>query len=248
MNHNEPVYTTPVITPETVDQFAWTNRALFQGQPRAIVLSFHGLNACALRTEPTELDVFCAENSLLCVYPYYGPWSWMNREAIRYVDDVVDALIAREGLQNARVIATGGSMGGLSSLIYTRYARRTPAACFANCPVCDLPYHATERPDLPRTVYLAFAHYECGLAEALRMHSPLHQAADMPRIPYYVAHGTADTAVNIHMHSERFVAAMLKAGHDLTYRVVEGMEHCALKDFPQENQRWLEAIREAALQ
>jgi len=159
---------------------------------------------------------------------------------------VVDAYIAREGLaDDVPVVSTGGSMGGLSALIYTRYARRTPAACFANCPVCDLPYHATERPDLPRTVYLAFAHYECGLAEALRQHSPLHQAANLPRIPYYIVHGTADAAVSKTMHSDRLVERMRAEGFDLTYREIEGMTHCALENFPEEHTAWLNAIREA---
>lgn len=244
---DEPVYTTPLISPDTVDQFAYTNRTLFTGKPKAIVLSFHGLGGCALRSEPKELELFCAEHQLLCVYPYYGPWSWMNREAVRYVDDVVDACITREGLSSdVPVISTGGSMGGLSSLIYTRYSRRTPKACFANCPVCDLPYHATERPDLPRTVYLAFAHYECGLAEALRQHSPLHQVENMPRIPYYIVHGTADASVNKGMHSDRLIAAMREQGHNLVYREIEGMTHCALDKFPDENQAWLDAILEAA--
>ena len=244
----EPVYITPAITPESAHQFAYTNRALFEGKPRGIVLNFHGLSATALRNEPNELDTFCAENHLLCIYPYYGPWSWMNRESVRYVDDVVDAFITREGLDaNVNIISTGGSMGGLSSLIYARYARRTPNACFANCPVCDLPYHAGERPDLPRSIYLAFAHYECGLDEAMRLHSPLHQAQHLPHIPYYIVHGSADAAVNKEMHSDRLVRIMRKAGYDLIYREVEGMTHCALGNFPEENQAWMEAIREAAV-
>lgn len=236
-------YTTPSICPETVEQFAFTNARCLSQQPKALVLVFHGLNMTQLRTEPSEFEKLCATRGVLTLFPYYGPWSWMNMESVRYVDDVVEAVIRRYQLPaSAPIISTGGSMGGLSALIYTRYARRTPAACFANCPVCDLPFHATERPDLPRTVYLAFAGYECGLEMALKMHSPFHQAAQMPRIPYFVVHGTADQAVNIDMHSARFVKAMQECGHQLTYRTVEGMAHCDLASFPEELTIWQEGI------
>ena len=122
------------------------------------------------------------------------------------------------------------------------YARITPKACFANCPVCDLPFHATERPDLPRTVYLAFAHYECGLEEALQRTSPLHQARKMPKIPYTIIHGDADQAVNKALHSDRFVAAMRAAGHDVTYIEVPGMPHCDFSAAPQVRERWYNSL------
>ena len=241
-----PVYTTPVISAETLEQFSYTNLPLFGKKPVGIVLLFHGLNATALRTEYNTFELFCAEHNLLTLFPYYGPWSWMNDDAIRYVDEIVDAAFERLNLPAfTPIIATGNSMGGLSSIIYTRYAKRTPKACFANCPVCDLPYHATERPDLPRTVYTAFSGAACGLAEALVRHSPIHQAASMPRIPYYIVHGTADTSVNKQMHSDRFVKAMREHGHELIYREVEGMQHCMLADVPEEETMWWESIVKA---
>lgn len=239
--------TTLSIRPDTLEQFAYTNAALFTGAPRAIVLNFHGLNCCDMRSEPTSFEARCAEEKVLTLYPYYGPWSWMNRDAIRYVDSVVEAALACYGLCALPIVSTGGSMGGLSAIIYTRYAWRTPVACFANSPVCDLPYHATERPDLPRTVYLAFASYDCGLESAMRQHSPLHQAAELPRIPYYVVHGTADSAVNKAMHSDRFVEAMRAAGQRIDYHEVEGMTHCDLAAFPKELAAYEDGILGAAL-
>lgn len=236
-------YTVPAITPETAEQFAYTNLSLLKGRPRAVALNFHGLNAVSLRTDPTDFEVDCASHGVLSIWPYYGPWSWMNLPSVHYVDDVVAAFFDKLALpKDTPLLSTGGSMGGLSALIYTRYARRTPDACFANCPVCDLPYHATERPDLPRTVYLAFAGYECGLEQAMRMHSPLHQAQQLPDIPYYVVHGTADTAVNKAMHSDRFVAAMRQYGKRITYVEVPGMTHCDLASFPQVQDAYRQAI------
>jgi len=247
-NMTHPVCTVPVISAETLEQFAWTNLSFLNETPSGVVLIFHGLNFVNLRSECSAFEIYCAQHHLLTLFPYYGPWSWMNDDAVRCVDEVVDAAFERFHLDaSTPVIASGNSMGGLSSLVYTRYARRTPKACFANCPVCDLPYHATERPDLPRTVYTAFSGAPCGLEEALRQHSPLHLAEDMPRIPYYIVHGTADTAVNKQMHSDRFVAAMHENHHELIYREVEGMRHCAFADAPEEEKLWNEAIVKAVI-
>ena len=103
-----------------------------------------------------------------------------------YTEELLAALRIHYGLpKSLPTVAMGGSMGGLCALVYTRYARNTPVACVVNCPVCDLPFHYTERPDLPRTLYSAFMEDGADtLEEALRAHSPLHLAAELPDIPY----------------------------------------------------------------
>ena len=119
-------------------------------------------------------------------------------------------------------------MGGLSALVYTAYAKITPVACVANCPVCDLPYHYTERDDLPRTLYSAFSTYEGSMDEALRSASPLHLVEKMPDIPYVIYHCTADKAVNIEKHSTAFVDAMKMANKNVEFIKVEDRGHCDL--------------------
>ncbi|MBQ9744967.1 MAG: prolyl oligopeptidase family serine peptidase [Clostridia bacterium] len=238
----------PRITKETVEQFAFTNKGILRGKAKAIVLDFHGLGSCELRNKYSDLDIMCADNGVLCVYPYYGPWSWMNSDAVKYVDEIVLALCDREELDinNVTIISTGGSMGGLSALIYSRYAAVTPKACFANCPVCDLLYHATERPDLPRTVYLAFNYSDISLEDAVRNNSPLHQVKNMPNIKYYIIHGTADTAVNMEMHSNRFVDAMRKENKAIEYITVDNMWHCDINSFPSVKEKYFAEIIKAA--
>lgn len=237
------VYTTPSITPESVELYAYTNHHLLEGTPKAILLIFHGLNLFQLREEPSDLEKLAAGRGVLTIYPYYGPWCWMNRDSLRFVEDVVDAAIARSNLpDDIPVITLGGSMGGFSSLNYALYGKRTPKACFADCPVTDLPYHATERPDVPRTVYLAYAGYDYSLTEALLYHSPMHHIAELPRIPYHVLHGAADIKVNPALHSERFVEAMKAAGHQITYTKVPEMQHCRLNEFPEAQAEWWERI------
>ena len=240
-------YELPKISQETVELFAYTNKKELNRHARAIVLDFHGLGGQEMKNKASDFDKLLAENGILCVYPYYGPWSWMNRDSVKYVDELVEAICKREELDinTVPIISVGGSMGGLSALIYSKYARVTPKACFANCPVCDLLYHATERPDLPRSIYLAFNYGEETLYDAIKNNSPLHQAENMPDIPYYIIHGTSDKAVNKEMHSDRFVEAMKKAGKNVKYVVVENMEHCYLTPFPKVMKAYYDAIIKA---
>ncbi|MBO5212081.1 MAG: prolyl oligopeptidase family serine peptidase [Clostridia bacterium] len=242
-------YTLPDITSEKLNFYAYTNEALLENEPKAIVLDFHGLGMTGMRKEPNEFEIECAKNNILTVFPYYGPWSWMNLTSVKFVDKIVDAVCEKYSLDinSTRIISTGGSMGGHSALNYVRYANITPSACFTNCPVCDFKFHATEREDLPRTVYLAFSDYACGFERAIEMHSAYHIAKEMPDIPYYIVHGTCDSAVNKVAHSDRFVAEMKKYGKDVTYIEVEGMGHCDLDSYPEIKKNYFDAIIKSAL-
>ena len=125
-------------------------------------------------------------------------------------------------------VSTGGSMGGLACIVYTKYAKRTPVGCVANCPVCDLPSHYTERVDLPRTLYSAFYSYDCSLDEALKSCSPLHMIPTLPKeTGYIIFHCEKDSAVNIGMHSDKFVSELSKT-REVVYYTVPERDHCDL--------------------
>lgn len=218
-----------IITYENLRNFAYSNDKIVKQPIKGIVLSFFGLNSSTMYEEDTPEGIFYAERGILYVVPYNNPWAWMNRQAVAYTDEVLDVLLDRYGLSDSLpIVSTGGSMGGLSALVYTRYAKRTPVACVANCPVCDLVYHYGERPDLPRTLYSAFYSYDGTLEQALRTASPLHLVPEMPKVTYHIFHCDQDQAVNINEHSERFVSAMREQGHNLTFDVVPGRGHCDL--------------------
>ncbi|MDR3644847.1 MAG: prolyl oligopeptidase family serine peptidase [Clostridia bacterium] len=212
--------------------YAWIGDRFLKPPVRQVVLSFHGLGYSGMKDAPDTTDMELSASGALCVFPYYGPWSWMNDEAAVLVDTVLDAVFARFPLDPATpVISTGGSMGGLSALMYCCLSRHTIAACYANCPVCDLPFHATERPDLPRTMYAAFAHCACGVDEAMKLHSPLHQVERLPDIRYLIVHGDRDTSVNKAAHSDKLVALMRRQRLSVEYIEVPGMEHCSITDY-----------------
>ena len=181
--------------------------------------------------EETEEGIQFAEEGILYVVPYQNPWAWQNKQNVSYTDEIIDVLFKEYDLPtDLPIVSAGGSMGGLSALVYMVYAKRTPVACVANCPVCDLPYHFTERPDLPKTLYSAFYNYECSLQEALESASPLHLVEKMPmESNYYIFHCEEDKLVNKQKHSDRFVD-LLKSHHNVRYYVVPERGHCNLTD------------------
>ena len=154
----------------------------------------------------------------------------MNSQAQAYSDEILDVLY--EGLnleKNTPLIASGGSMGGQSALVFTRYSRHTPTACITNCPVCDMVYHYTERKDLPRTLYSALYPVNQPLDAALRSISPLHLCNEMPDIDYFIFHCEEDQAVNLKNHTLRFLEKM--KSFRVTFHSVPDRGHC---DLPEE--------------
>lgn len=215
-----------IITYENLRSFTYSNDKICTQPIRGIVIDHCWLGQQAMHKEDPAEGKLYAENGILFLIPYSNPWGWMNRQALAFAEEILDVVMEHYNLpDNTPIVSTGTSMGGLATLVYTRYAKRTPVACVANCPVCDLVYHFTERPDLPRTIYSAFFNYEGTMEDALKLNSPLHLAKEMPDTEYTLFHGDADTAVNIHKHSERFVEAMKETGHRITYYVDPNRNH-----------------------
>ena len=220
-----------IITIENLRYFAYCNNQICKKPIKGIAISFSGLGGASMFSEETEDGIRLAENGILFVVPYQNPWAWQNKQNVSYTDEIIDVLFKKYDLpDNLPIVSTGGSMGGQSALVYMVYAARTPAACVANCPVCDLPYHFTERTDLPRTLYSAFYNYNCTLQEALESASPLHLVDKMPKnSKYYLFHCEEDRSVNKHKHSDRFVEK-IKKEHNITYYAVPDRGHCDLPD------------------
>ena len=215
------------INKDNIVLFADTNIELIKNAPRAVVMEFHGLGYCpGISHEVGRLGRFLAERDIVYAIPYYGPWDWMNDKAVKYNDEVVDAIFDRFGVRDIPVVSSGLSMGGLGALVWCVYTRHAVAACAANCPVCDLPYHYTEREDLPRTIYNAFSHYDMPLEEAMKTASPIHLVDRMPDIPYAVFLADRDEEVNYKMHGERFIAAARERGLRVERFLSEGHGHC----------------------
>ena len=217
-----------MITYDKLRLFAYSNDRLINGEIRGLVVDFQGLGFNGIIEEDTENGRFYAERGLIYAIPYVDPWAWMNRVAVLTTDSIIGALEERYG-KELPVCSTGGSMGGQEALIFCLCSSKNVVSCVANCPVCDMVFHITERDDLPRTMLAAFGGAEDFDVE-LRLRSPYHVADRLPKIPYTVFHCEEDRAVNIDAHSSKFVERMRELGHDVTFVRVPGRGHCDLGD------------------
>ena len=218
-----------IITIENFRSFAYCNHEICAKPIKGIVVYFYGLGGQFLFEEDTDEGRMYAEKGILYLVPYQNPWAWMNRQTVELTDELLDVLFAALGLPaDTPIVSTGKSMGGLSALVYTAYAKRTPVACITNCPVCDLPYHFTERQDLPRTLYSAFHTYEGTLEEALRSASPMHMELPVTT-EYTIFHCEADQAVNKQIHSDRLVEKLSQT-YRIRYYPVPERSHCDLTE------------------
>ena len=126
------------INAQTLPLFAGCSGDVCSRPIRGIVVDFHGLGFQDMPQEPSAFARRCAEKGLLYLLPYDNPWSWMNDTAVRMVDEMVEAAREKYALpDDIPVVACGGSMGGLSCLIYTGpNARRRPARRTARYAIC----------------------------------------------------------------------------------------------------------------
>jgi pimeloyl-ACP methyl ester carboxylesterase len=222
------------INPDTIDLYGNTNANLLTEPPVAFVLEFPGLGggSClggCMDMGPYNgpLSGFLAERGILQVYTFPGPWSWMNRGAVRMVNALVDAIREKYGFTEKTPWAVmGGSMGGAGALIYTAGGdpAYTPTACIAHCPCVDVLDRVYCKENIPRTFFRAVADYEMPITEALKTLSPVHRVEDMPHIPYHIINDLADELFPPEQ-MDAYVAAMEERGHTITYHRLPGCRH-----------------------
>ena len=206
-------------------QTAAISDQITKGEIKGVALIFHGLGGM-YPPEYNAEELAWAENGWLLVFPFYGPWSWMNRQARRFVDEVVESVYLHYHLSDdIPLVSTGGSMGGMSALLYCRYGKKAPIACYAKYPVCDTKYHFSEREDLPRSMRSAFYGYQEDFDAVLEEHSPVCQIEYMPHIPYLILHGFDDKAVSKANHSDVLCKEMKEQGFEVSYTELENFGH-----------------------
>ena len=222
-----------IISKDSLNDFCNTNEAYLKGAPRGIVLEFPGLGggSCLggqLESGPYTGDYAAclAEAGLLLVYTFPGPWSWMNRGAVRYCDLVADAALARFGLdETAPILATGGSMGGLGALIYTADSRHRVRACAAACPCFDaLDSCLHGIPGFARTFVSAAVCEELPIDAALCRISPKYRVKDMPDIPYFIVGDGKDECFSVEGMND-YVDSLRAHCQNVTYRVLPDCTH-----------------------
>ena len=220
------------IRADNIEEFCNTNEVLLTSAPRGIVLEFPGLGGGSCLGGDMELHPYVgphaqrlADAGLLLAYTFPGPWSWMNKGAVRMTDLLVDAIREKYGLgADSPLGVSGGSMGGQGALMYACRSRHRVTACAAACPCFDVPAAVSVRPEFPRTFLRAVADYDMPFGEALLTLSPRHCVDELPSIPYFI---TCDCADELFPEAgmDEFVAAMRARGLSVSYRKMPGMGH-----------------------
>ena len=218
---------------DNLSLFCNTNAHLLFGKPRGMVLEFPGLGGGSCLGGQLERKPYdgayaqqLADAGLLLVYTFPGPWSWMNRGAVRYCDLVADAALEAFGMaDDAPILASGGSMGGLGALIYAADSRHSVRACAAACPCYDaLDSCLHGIPEFPRTYVAAAVCEDAPIAETLRRISPRFRIADMPDIPYFIVGDGRDEHFPIDGMT-RYVEDLRASGREVTYRILPDCFH-----------------------
>lgn len=219
-----------------MSMYAWTNKEYLSGEIKAVMLTFHGLGYTSMKKDADHFEMEMSAHGVLIVFPYYGAWSWMNKNAVNIVDEIVSSIYESYNIEyDIPIISFGASMGGLSALVYSTYAKKTPRACFALCPVCDLVYHSTERNDLPRTLLTAFGGYEGEFIDAVKTCSPVHIIDKMPKIPYMLMHGNNDPAVSCQNHSSVLFEKLKNLNFAVDLYIYNSNKHCNIISMDQYN-------------
>lgn len=207
-------------------QTAWIGDEYITGKIRGVAFVFHDLGSIQEKDSPDTVELEWARAGWLVVFPYYGPWCWMNRQARAFADELADAVYANYELADSTPLAvTGCGMGGLAALLYARYAKRPASACMALSPICDLAHQYSERQGAARSIHHAFLGYQEDMEILYKEHSPLAQAAQMPDIPYLIIHGEQNKVVKKAAHSDRLVASLREHGRRVEYLEIPGMGH-----------------------
>jgi len=188
------------IRPDNVALYTNTNEAFLTKPVCGIILEFPGLggSSCLGGTlERRDYGTYYAKafgtEGIVLAYLFPGPWSWGKKGAVRIADGVVEALAKKYDLpETFSLAASGGSMGGLGSLIYAADTRYTLRCVAVTCPCIDVLAAYSVHPDFPRSFFSAAAGYDLPIDKALERISPVHRITDMPDIEYFICANGAD--------------------------------------------------------
>ncbi len=228
------------ITPETLQHFAFVNLDALEQPVRGVLLNCHGFgDESTFQTSPrpgTDLG----KEGIVYIFPYYSPWAWCNDAAISYIDEVLDTVFSMLSLPpETPFMITGGSMGGLTAMIYSIFGKYKPLAVGCNCPVCDLEKEASEGGILTRSIYAAYVGEGKDVENEILRHSPIRMVNALPDLPYLIVSGQSDGAVTEKDHIFPIKEAMQRAGKNATFLSVPGMGHCNIGEFEDAYQIYL---------
>ena len=230
---------------ENLFDYAFLNEDTLQLPLRGICVCFHGYtDGTMYEKSPKEAEIL-GKAGIAWVFPYYSIWAWMSENSQAFNEQVLDAVYERLGAgDDVPLIISGGSMGGMTALNYLVTGKRRATACALNCPVSDLERIFADRRDFRRAIVSAHIEKEEALPEVLKRYSPVCFSQKLPKIPYFVVYGEADTyfaQTQMPPLSEQLKTQ--KLSHTLLLE--EGMGHCDLAGHPKMHARYCDFIIQA---
>ncbi|MBE6730600.1 MAG: hypothetical protein E7564_02800 [Ruminococcaceae bacterium] len=225
---NDKIY----INKDTISFYASTNEKYLEGEVKGVIIELPGLGGSSclgglidFADYEREHAVEYAKKGIVLAYMYPGPWSWGNKGAIRMTDAVIDAIAEKYSLEeNFPLVISGGSMGGLGSLMYAIEGKHKISAVAAACPVVDALYSMKVHPEFPRALISAVASYDMPFEEALKSVSPSYRVKELPLLKYYICSDGEDEVIPVEQ-IESMVSNMKSLGLDVTYRPQPGLGH-----------------------
>ncbi|MBQ1954439.1 MAG: hypothetical protein II350_01740 [Clostridia bacterium] len=221
------------INSKNLADYAFLNEDCLVKPVRGVCVCFHGYTDDTVFESSPEIAKILGEAGIAWVFPYYSVWGWMGRESLEFCDQVLDAVWEKlELCKDVPLVSTGSSMGGMTSLMYCVRGKRKPIACAADCPVTDMWDFFCNNPSARRAILSAYILEDGELEAFVKTNSPSNNGAQLPRIPYFLLFGGADGWIT-DTHMPSIVRVMEEYGHKFTLRVEDGMNHCAMGDFPE---------------
>lgn len=223
------------ITPENIHHFCFMNLDTLVKPIKGIMVRFHGYNDNSLFKYSCPRDKMLGENGVLSIFPYYNLWGWMNDVTVAFADELIDVAIKMFDLpEDIPLVYSGGSMGGLGGIVYSKLAKRRPVACCVDSPVCEIYTDFEEQSgERKRSIFNAYYGMSGDIMDILKEHSPLEMYMTLPKIPYYFVGGSEDKGIVPSEHGAKLAKLMQEAGYDAKFTLVEGCGHCGLDAFPE---------------
>lgn len=227
---------------EHFDKLCLTNYEFIKSEIKGIAIYLSGLGHVINLPADGEVGPFCAENSILYIYPFLNPQCWMNRRAVMQTDAIIDCAIERYNLsKDVPVGIYGGSMGGYSTFHYAIKSKHNIVAADLNCPCCNIEFEIFNNQNSVLRSYYESAIDDTDDFKAYAFeNSPINMVDKLPKIPYRMVVGLKDNVLIPSQHGLLMAEKMSNAGLDVERIDMPAVAHCNLTYTDKINEfRWL---------
>jgi len=222
------------INKDNILTYAFVNFDTLKEPINAVCIDFHGYTDASRFTESNRQATELGKQGIVYVFPYYSVWAWYSKSSRIYNEMVLDAVYEKIGV-DVPLVVSGGSMGGMTALMYSIEGKRRPVGCVVNCPVTDMEL-VYNKLDGVRPAILS-AHIEEGLN--LKSFSPYHRINDLPDIKYFALFGGEDSCITKDFYIP-FNEKML--GRKYEFYLVPQMPHCDILNYENAYTKYRDAI------